>query len=87
MLTQVEAYVNGTFNLVKNLPQEVATLPRNVSPPCARTCLHMPAHANMRSCLTCELMNLPCLAGKHSDRRLLLSLESALRGTMLQAGL
>ena len=29
---QVEGYVNGTFNLIKNLPEEVAGLPKNVSP-------------------------------------------------------
>ena len=29
---QVEGYINGTFNLVKNLPEEIASLPKNVSP-------------------------------------------------------
>ncbi|CAK0783939.1 hypothetical protein CVIRNUC_007142 [Coccomyxa viridis] len=28
---QVEGYVNGTFNLAKNLPEELAALPKNVS--------------------------------------------------------
>ena len=32
---QVEGYINGTFNLVKNLPEEIAGLPKNVSPPFA----------------------------------------------------
>ena len=32
---QVEGYINGTFNLVKNLPEEIAGLPKNVSPPLA----------------------------------------------------
>lgn len=32
---QVEGYINGTFNLVKNLPEEIAGLPKNVSPSCA----------------------------------------------------
>ena len=41
MLTQVEGYVNGTFDLIKNLPEEVAALPQNESPPCP----HLPAHA------------------------------------------
>ena len=44
MLTQVEGYVNGTFDLVKNLPQEIAGLPQNVSLP-----VHTPA-------CTCRLM-------------------------------
>ena len=34
----MEDYVNGTFDLVKNLPQEVAGLPQNVSLP-----VHTPA--------------------------------------------
>ena len=37
---QVEGYVNGTFNLAKNLPEELAALPKNVSS-CADNCLHM----------------------------------------------
>ena len=32
---QVEGYINGTFNLVKNLPEEIVGLPKNVSPSCA----------------------------------------------------
>ena len=40
----MEDYVNGTFDLVKNLPQEVAGLPQNVSLP-----VHTPA-------CTCQLM-------------------------------
>ena len=39
---QVEGYVNGTFNLAKNLPEELAALPKNVSS-CAHICLHMPS--------------------------------------------
>ena len=42
---QVEGYVNGTFNLAKNLPEELAALPKNVGS-CAHTCLHMPSCAN-----------------------------------------
>ena len=39
---QVEGYVNGTFNLAKNLPEELAALPKNVSS-WAHICLHMPS--------------------------------------------
>ena len=47
---QVEGYINGTANLVKNLPQEVASLPQNVSFP-----VHTPA-------CTCRLMPNMCSA-------------------------
>ena len=47
MLTQVEGYIDGTFDRVKNLPQEVAGLPQNVSFP-----VHAPSY-------TCLLMQ-PC---------------------------
>ncbi len=39
-VVQVEGYVNGTFNLAKNLPEELAALPKNVSF-CAHNCLDM----------------------------------------------
>ena len=42
---QVEGYVNGTFNLAKNLPEELAALPKNVSS-WAHNCLRMPSCAN-----------------------------------------
>ena len=44
---QVEGYVNGTFNLARNLPEELAALPKNVSP-YAQSCLHMPSCENIR---------------------------------------
>ena len=48
---QVEGYVNGTFNLIKNLPEEVAGLPKNVSPLAHPTQEHLPAVMHVYFCV------------------------------------
>ena len=42
---QVEGFVNGTFNLARTLPEELAALPKNVSF-CAHSCLYAPTCAD-----------------------------------------
>ncbi|CAK0783885.1 hypothetical protein CVIRNUC_007085 [Coccomyxa viridis] len=43
---QVEGYVNGTFNLVRDLPEELAALPKNVSDAAASQQDHMAQAGN-----------------------------------------
>ena len=48
---QVEGYVNGPFNLMKNLPEEVTGLPKNVSPLAHPTQTRLPAVMHVYFCV------------------------------------